>query len=218
MLINSAPTTDETTTLQRTQQWYAERAGKATASPILKVYKRNKNGTYSAQRDVYKYQLIAERLVGTTISGYKSANMMRGIEKEHEARLRYQRQTNLPVTEAGFVPHPTIGMAGASPDGFVGEDGLIEIKCPLSQTAVEVLLTDVIAEEYYAQIQWQLACTRRAWCDYVVFDDRLPNSMQLYVQRVERNDALIHEVEKEVREFITEIDSDIETLWNKYPI
>lgn len=216
MKISSAPTTDADS-LQRNDEWYAARAGKVTASPILKVYKRLKNGGFSAERERYKFQLIAERLVGTTISQQRSAAMQRGVEKEAEARERYQRVTNLPVTEAPFVPHPHIGMAGASPDGFVGDDGLVEIKCPTSQTAVEVLLTEEVDEQYAAQIQWQLACTGRAWCDYVVYDDRLPDSMQLFVKRIERDDALIKLIEKEAREFIAEISADVERLWTKYP-
>lgn len=216
MKISSAPTTEENG-LQRTEEWYAQRAGKVTASPVLKVYKRLKGGGYSKDRQTYKFQLIAERLVGTTISQQRSAAMQRGVEKEAEARQRYQRITNLPVSEAPFVPHPTIGMAGASPDGFVGEEGLVEIKCPTSQTAVEVLLTEEVEDQYLAQIQWQLACTGRQWCDYVVFDDRLPPSMQLFVKRIQRDDDLIRLVEKEVREFIAEISADIERLWNKYP-
>lgn len=216
MKISSAPTTDGDGQ-QRTEAWYAARAGKVTASPILKVYKRIRGGGYSKERETYKYQLIAERLVGTTISQQRNAAMQRGIEKEAEARDRYQRITNLPVTEAPFVPHPHIGDAGASPDGYVGDEGLVEIKCPTSQTAVEVLLTEEVDDQYLAQIQWQLACTGRAWCDYVVFDDRLPPSMQMFVKRIERNDELIRSVEKEVREFIAEISADIERLWNKYP-
>lgn len=216
MKISSAPTTDGDGQ-QRTTEWYAARAGKVTASPILKVYKKLKGGGYSKERTTYKYQLIAERLVGTTISQQRSAAMQRGVEKEAEARDRYQRLTNLPVTEAPFVPHPHIGDAGASPDGYVGDEGLVEIKCPTSQTAVEVLLTEEVEDQYEAQIQWQLACTGRAWCDYVVFDDRLPPSMQLFVKRIERDDLLIKSVEKEVREFIAEISADVERLWNKYP-
>lgn len=217
MKISSAPTTDEADPDAKRVAWLAERGGKVTASPVLKVYKKLKNGNYSAEREAYKYQLIAERLVGTTIEGRKSADMRRGTEKEAEAREKYARRSNLPVTEAPFVPHPHIGMAGASPDGFVGDEGLIEIKAPTSQTAVEVLLTEEVADQYYAQIQWQLACTGRQWADYVVFDDRLPESMQLFVKRIERDDALIKSVEKEVREFIAEIEADIERLWSKYP-
>lgn len=215
MKISSAPTTDDDA---KRAAWLLERSGKVTASPILKVYKRLKGGGYSKDRETYKYQLIAERLVGTTIEGRKSADMKRGTEKEGEARDRYARKTNLPVTEAPFVPHPVIGMAGASPDGFVGDEGLVEIKCPTSQTAVEVLLTEEVEDAYMAQIQWQLACTGRRWCDYVVYDDRLPDNMQLFIKRIERDDTLIKSVEKEVREFIAEIEADIARLWDKYPV
>jgi putative phage-type endonuclease len=218
MKISSAPTTEDGGSLQRTEAWLRDRSGRVTASPILKVYKRLKNGGYSKERETYKLQLIAERLVGTTIEGRKSAAMQRGVEKEAEARDRYARTTNLPVTEAPFVPHPTIGDAGASPDGFVGEEGLVEIKAPTSQTAVEILLTEEVPEEYYAQCQWQMAVTGRKWVDFVVFDDRLPSSMQLFVKRIDRDELLIRGVEKEVREFIAEISADIERLWNKYPI
>lgn len=217
MKISSAPTTEDSG-LQRTEEWLRARSGKITASPILKVYKRLKNGSYSKERETYKFQIIAERLVGTTIEGRKSAAMMRGVEKEAEARDRYARTTNLPVTEAPFVPHPHIGDAGASPDGFVGEEGLVEIKAPQSQTAVEILLTEEVPEEYYAQCQWQMCVTGRKWCDFVVFDDRLPPSMQLFVKRIQRDDDLIRTVEKEVREFIAEVSADIERLWNKYPV
>ena len=215
MKISSAPT-EEAEDLR--VAWLKARSGHVTASPVLKVFKKIRGGGYSKERDTYKFQLIAERLVGTTIEGRKSADMKRGTEKEAEARDRYARTTNLPVTTAPFVTHPHIGWAGASPDGFVGEDGLIEIKAPTSQTAVEVLLTEEIDEQYEAQIQWQLAVTGRKWCDYVVFDDRLPESMQLFVNRVERDDELIKHVEKEVREFIAEIEADLARLWDKYPV
>lgn len=201
---------------QRTDEWYVARAGRVTASPVLKVYKKTKSG-YSTQREDYKYQLIAERLVGTTISQFKSAAMQRGVEKEAEARDRYMRRTNHPVVEVGFIPHPTIDMAGASPDGLIGDDGIVEIKCPDTKQAVEVLLTDYLKDEYEAQIQWQLACTGRKWADYAVFDDRLPPSMQLYVRRIERDDKLIAEVEEEVRKFLSEIDADMAALAKKYP-
>lgn len=215
MKIGDAPKTEEGG-LQRNDAWYEARAGRVTASPVLKVYKKTKAG-YSTQREDYKFQLIAERLVGTTISGFKSASMTRGIQKEAEARERYQRLTNYPVTEVGFIPHPTIEMAGASPDGFVGDDGIIEVKCPDSKQAVEVLLNDYLDDAYKAQMMWQLACTGRQWADYVVFDDRLPPPMQLYVRRIERDDKLIADVETEVRKFLSEIAADMEALAKKYP-
>lgn len=207
---------DGDTSLQRTPTWYADRVGKATASPILKVYKKVKSGGYSSERETYFLQVLGERLSGVPASGFKSSAMQRGIDKEAEAREAYTRRTNYPVSEAPFVPHPRIKNAGASPDGYVGDDGLVEIKCPASATAVKVLLTEYLDETYSAQMQWQMACTGRLWCDYVVYDDRLPEHLRLYIRRIERNDALIAEVEKEVVKFLDEVDAAVAALNAKY--
>lgn len=217
MKISDAPmTADIVGMLQRTDGWYADRCGKVTASPIIKVYKKLKSGVYSSDREKYFYQVLAEQLTGVPASGFKTPAMQRGIDKESEAREAYTRKTNYPVIEAPFVSHPRIANTGASPDGYVGDDGLIEIKCPNSATTVEVWLKDFIDETYAAQMQWQLACTGRQWCDYVVYDDRMPEHLRLYVKRVQRNDALIADVEKEVVKFLEEIDAAIATLTKKY--
>jgi len=217
MKISDAPmTADIAGALQRTESWYADRCGKVTASPIFKVYKKLKNGSYSSERETYFFQVLGEVLTGVPASGVKSAAMQRGIDKEAEAREAYTRKTNYPVYEAPFIVHPRIERAGASPDGFVGDDGLVEIKCPLTATAAKVLLTDYLDETYAAQIQWQLACTGRQWCDYVVYDDRLPEPLRLYIRRIERNDALIADVEKEVVKFLEEIDEAVSALNRKY--
>lgn len=217
MKISDAPmTADIAGALQRTDTWYADRCGKVTASPILKVYKKLKNGGYSSEREGYFYQVLAEVLTGVPASGFKNSAMQRGIDKEAEAREAYQRKTNYPVYEAPFIPHPRIERAGASPDGFVGEDGLVEIKAPTAATTAKVLLTDYLDETYAAQIQWQLACTGRQWCDYVVYDDRMPEHLRLYVRRINRDDALIADVEKEVVKFLDEIDAAVATLTQKY--
>lgn len=217
MKISDAPKVSENDTgLQRNDGWYADRCGKVTASPIIKVYKKLKSGGYSADREKYFFQVLGERLTGVPASGFKSAAMQRGIDKESEARDAYTRKTNYPVVEAPFVPHPIIDNTGASPDGYVGDDGLIEIKCPNSATTAEVLLKDYLDETYAAQMQWQMACTGRVWCDYVVYDDRMPAHLQLYVKRIHRNDALISEVEKEVIKFLNEIDDAVSALSLKY--
>lgn len=218
MRLSEASTTQDGLFLQRTEEWFSERLGKVTGSPVLKVYKRLKNGNYSSEREAYKMEKIAERLSGLPSSSFTSPAIKRGIEKEETARQAYMRATNAEVIEVGFIPHPTIGMAGVSPDGLVGDDGLIEIKCPNTSTAVEVLLTEQVDEKYHAQMMWAMACTGRAWCDYVVFDDRLPENLQLYVKRIERDDDLIKTVEREVREFIAEVDADIARLLDKYPV
>lgn len=215
MKISEAPQTDEVG-LQRNAGWFADRCAKVTASPILKVYKKLKSGAYSSERETYFFQVLGETLTGVPATGFKNAAMQRGIDKEAEAREAYQRKTNYPVFEAPFIPHPRIERAGASPDGFVGDDGLVEIKCPSSATAAKVLLNDYLDETYAAQIQWQLACTGRQWCDYAVYDDRLPENLRLYIRRIERDDALIADAEKEVIKFLEEIDAAVVVLNAKY--
>lgn len=216
MKISDAPATADSGSLQRTPEWYEDRVGKVTGSPILKVYKKLKSGGYSSEREAYFFQVLAETLTHVPASSFKSSAMQRGIDKEAEGLAAYARKTNYPVYPAPFVPHPHIERAGASPDGFVSEDGLVELKCPNSATATKVLLNDYLDEAYAAQIQWQMACTGRSWCDYVVYDDRLPENLRLYVRRIERNDALIAEVEKEVVKFLAEIDAAVAILNQKY--
>ena len=109
------------------------------------------------------------------------------------------------VEECGFVSHPTIEMAGASPDGLIGDDGLIEIKCPNTATMIDVLLTGVVASKYNTQMQFQMACTGRQWCDYVVFDPRMPAKAQMFIKRVARDEAFIAEMEAEVTKFLSEV-------------
>lgn len=217
MKISEAPMVSENDTgLQRNDAWYADRCGKVTASPILKVYKKLKSGGYSSEREGYFFQVLAETLTGVPASNFKSSAMQRGIDKENEAREAYTRKTNYPVFEAPFIPHPRINRAGASPDGFVGDDGLIEIKCPTAATTAKVLLNDYLDETYAAQMQWQMACTGRQWCDYVVYDDRMPENLRMYVRRINRDDALIADVEKEVIKFLEEIDAAVVAINTKY--
>ena len=105
-------------------------------------------------------------------------------------------------------------MAGASPDGFVGEEGLVEIKCPESKTQMETLLNQKVPTKYMPQMQWQLACTNRKWCDFVSFDPRMPENLQIFVQRVERNDLYIKMLEEEVTLFLAEIEEKVKILRN----
>ncbi len=139
--------------------------------------------------------------------------MQWGTEQEPFARAAYESRFKTMVEEVGFIQHPTIEMAGASPDGFV-DDGLIEIKCPNTATMLDVLLTKKIDDKYFKQVQWQLACTKRDWCDFVVFDPRLPERLQLFVQRVEKHPALIAEMEQEVRKFLAEVQQKVKELEN----
>ncbi len=201
--------------LQNTSEWHAARCGKVTASRVSDVVARTKSG-YGASRDRYMGEIIAERLTGVPHEGHTNAAMQRGTEMEPHALLAYSPRVGFDVEEIGFVQHPTIAMSGASPDGLVSAEGLVEIKCPMTHTHIATLLGGGIGIGYSLQIQWQLACTGRAWCDFVSFDPRMPESMRLFVKRIRRDDALITELEREVRAFLGEVDVKIATLRSQY--
>ena len=201
---------------QRTAEWEMARLGKATASRIADVIARTKSG-YAASRANYAAQLISERLTGVKAEAFESAAMRWGQEKEAEALEVYAFEEDADVTQVGFLDHPRIQMAGASPDGLVADDGLIEIKCPLTATHIETLLGQAPPSRYLAQMQWQMAVSGRAWCDFVSYDPRLPLSMRLFVRRIPRDDRLIAELEREVVRFLSEIDQVIAKLENLAP-
>lgn len=200
---------------QRSAEWFAARLGKATASKIADIIAKTKSG-YSTSRANYAAQLVCERLTGTPTEGFSNAAMQRGTDMEPLARDAYRIHSLCEVAEIGFVDHPAIEMAGASPDGLVGTDGLVEIKCPNAATHIETLRTKAVPAKYVTQIQWQLACTGRAWCDYVSFDDRLPETMQLFVARIHRDDDMIAELEAEVTAFLKEVDDTVAALTSEY--
>jgi putative phage-type endonuclease len=199
---------------QRSPEWFAQRAGKVTASSVYKVMAKTKTG-YGADRDNYKAQLVVERLTGQPAKTYSNAAMEWGVQTEAEARAAYEARLGVLVTEVGFLPHPTIEMCGASPDGVVGE-GLVEIKCPETATMIDQLLTKKIPSEYYKQMQLQMKCADKKWCDFVVYDPRMPESMQMFVARVERDDRFIAEMEAEIVKFLAEVDSTVAKLKEQY--
>ena len=197
---------------QRTEDWFAIRLGKATASNVHKVLAKTKTG-YGADRANYLTQLVLERVTGTKAEGYTNAEMQWGINQEPFARAAYEAARSVLVDEVGFLQHPTIEMSGASPDGLVGNDGMVEIKCPSSKTALECWLSDDPVEaKYYAQMQWQMACANREWCDYVVFDPRMPAKAQLFIYRVSRDRDWLINTEKEVKKFLAEVDAKVAAL------
>lgn len=196
---------------QRTDEWFAARIGKVTASRVADVIAKTKTG-YSATRDNYMAQLVCERLTGQKGESFTNAAMQHGTETEPLARLSYEVAQNVLVDEVGFVPHPSIEMAGASPDGLVGDDGLLEIKCPNTATHIETLLSQTVPGKYNTQMQFQMACTGRKWCDFVSFDNRLPAELQLFVKRVPRDDEFIKQIEAEIVQFLAELDDKINKL------
>lgn len=187
----------------------AARLGKLTASRIADATAKLASGKWGASRANYMAELIAERLTGVQASRYVNAEMLWGIETEAQARAAYEFYYS-PVTVTGFVDHPTIPMTGASPDGLVGDDGLVEFKCPNTSTHIEFLLTDEVEQKYRKQMLWQLGCSRRAWCDFGSFDPRMPAELQLRVRRFTL-DGLAKEfktnLEPEAREFLAELDA-----------
>lgn len=201
---------------QGSPAWVAARLGHVTASRIADVIARNKSGSISASRANYMAELVAERLTGVPAEQYTNAAMAWGTEHEPMARAAYAFHTNTDVAECGFIAHPTIAMSGASPDGCIGEDGLVEIKCPNTSTHIETLRGGKVADRYYVQIQWQMACTGRAWCDFVSYDPRMPVHMQLFVQRVPRDAARIKKIEKEVVDFLDELAAIVADLEHRY--
>lgn len=200
---------------QGSADWFAARLGKVTASRVSDVIAKTKSG-WSASRANYMAQLVAERLTGQPQESYSNAAMQWGIEQEPLARAAYEFRTDATVTPAWFIEHPKIAMSGASPDGLIGDVGLVEIKCPTTATHIETLIGKSTPDKYLAQMQWQMACTGAKWCDFVSFDPRLPEAMRLFVSRVHRDDERIKELEKEVLAFLAELDAKVKTLTDLY--
>ena len=191
---------------QRTESWFAIRCGKVTASRVNDLMAKTKTG-YAASRDNYMAQLVCERITGKPVESYSNAAMQWGTEQEPFARAAYEAHSGVIVEETGFHSHPTIEAAGASPDGLVGEDGLVEIKCPNTATHLDTLISETVPGDYVIQMQMQMACTKRAWCDFVSFDPRMPEGAQLFVQRVNRDNEFIEKMEEEIRKFLSELEN-----------
>jgi putative phage-type endonuclease len=189
---------------QGSEAWEKSRLGKVTASRMSDVIKRTKAG-WSEYRRRYMIELLAERFTGMRADPYMSGPMLWGLETEPQARAAYEAHQGVKVEKVGFVDHPVIPMTGASPDGLVLEDGLVEIKCPETRTHVGYLIERAAPEQYVAQMQWQMACTERKWCDFVSFDPRMPRSLRLLVIRVVLVPEIILELEAMVATFLREL-------------
>jgi putative phage-type endonuclease len=200
---------------QQTNEWFTARLGKVTASRVADVIAKTKTG-YSASRDNYMAQLICERLTGQQGESFTNAAMTHGTETEPLARSAYENSRSLLVKEVGFINHPRIEMSGASPDGLVADDGLVEIKCPNTATHIDTLLSQKVPTKYITQMQWQMLCCQRKWCDFVSFDNRLPENLQLFIQEVEFDPEYCAMLEKEVVLFLTELDNKVAKLKEKY--
>ena len=196
---------------QRTEEWHQLRVGKVTASRVADIIAKTKTG-YSTSRENYLAQLVCERMTGKPAESYSNSAMQWGTDQEPFARAAYEAAKNVLVDELGFATHPTISMAGASPDGLVGEVGLVEIKCPNTATHIDTLLTQTVPTKYITQMQWQLSCTRRQWCDFVSFDPRMDEGLQLFIKRVEYDPIYVAQLEKEVINFLMDVEDKIQKL------
>jgi putative phage-type endonuclease len=196
---------------QRSAEWFAVRCGKVTASRVSDVIAKTKSG-WGASRANYMAQLIAERLTGEVADSYSNSAMQWGIDHEDEARKAYEFYENEGVQEIGFVQHQNLE-SGASPDGLVGDDGLVEIKCPNTATHIQTLLDQKIPKKYETQMLWQMECTGRKWCDFVSYDPRMPEGhLKLFVRRFERDDKRLDEIRGMVADFIGELEDKLTAL------
>ena len=195
---------------QRSDEWFKIRCGKVTASRVSDVIAKTKSG-WGASRANYMAQLIAERLTGEVADSYTNSAMQWGTDHEDEARTAYEFYQNENVQEIGFVKHQKLE-SGASPDGLVGKDGLIEIKCPNTATHIQTLLDQKIPKKYETQMLWQMECTGRKWCDFVSYDPRMPENLKLFVKRFERDDERLDEIRTMVADFIGELEDKLTQL------
>ena len=191
--------------IQGSEEWHSARLGKVTASKLIDVLTKGKGEAESLTRAKYRMDLACEMLSSTRAESFTNDAMARGTELEPIARMFYEVKFNLAVKEVGFINHPTVPMSGASPDGLVGDDGLIEIKCPNKNTHGNTILTGDIPAKYMSQMQWQMACTGRQWCDYVSFCPEMLFDLQMYVKRVPRDDEFIAKAEVAVVKFLEEV-------------
>lgn len=186
---------------QGTPEWHQDRLGKVTASCIADVMMKPSTAGYQK----YRARLVCERLTGEPTDGFTSAAMQHGTDTEPQARAFYEMTTGCDVAQVGFIAHPTLGMTGASPDGMVDEDGLIEIKCPQPATHIATLTGAGIDRRYLLQMQWQMVCTGRKWCDFVSFCPSFPMDLRMYQQRVDLDAELSEEITEAVTRFLREV-------------
>jgi putative phage-type endonuclease len=195
---------------QRSEEWFAARCGKVTASRVADIIAKTKTG-YSTSRDNYLAQLVCERLTGKPAESYSNSAMQWGTDTEPFARAAYEARMDLLVTEVGFIDHPWIVMSGASPDGLANE-GMVEIKCPNTATHIDTLLSRTVPAKYITQMMWQMACADRPWADFVSFDPRLPERHQLFIKRINYDPEMVNLLENSVIQFLGDVDLKIQQL------
>jgi putative phage-type endonuclease len=198
---------------QGSAAWFEARLGCVTSSRVADAIAKlkRKDGESAARRNL-RYEILCEMLTQKPSEHFVSRWMEEGKENEPLARTAYELERNVIVEQIGFAYHNTIKMAGASPDGLVNHDGLIEIKCPKTSTHIEYLINAAVPEDYKPQMYWQMACCDRSWCDFVSYDPRLPEDMQLLIVRLPRSNQVIEQMEKDVSEFLAEVEQMMTAL------
>ena len=195
---------------QRTEEWFAARCGKVTASRVADIIAKTKSGP-SASRENYLAQLVCERMTGKPAESYSNSAMQHGTDTEPFARAAYEARMDILVTEVGFIDHPWITMSGASPDGLANE-GMVEIKCPNTATHIDTLLSQTVPAKYITQIMWQMCSADRPWCDFVSFDPRLPERHQLFIKRINYDPEMVNLLENSVIQFLGDVNLKIQQL------
>lgn len=201
---------DSEEAVQGSIQWLTERLGHCTASRFADVMDFTAKGTEGAKRKAYKLELVGERLTGKPAEKFVSNAMLHGTEFEPFAVMAYESQTGQMCEEARFIRHPTIAMCGCSPDRLICDDGGLECKCPTSPTHLTTMLTGECL--HLPQIQGCMWITGRQWWDFVSFDPRMPDGLQLYMQRIERDEEYIAKLSAAVIQFLTEVGEIVERL------
>lgn len=194
---------------QQTEEWFEARLGKATASRFKDVLSKLKSGGEAATRANYRAQLVVERLTGVRADSYSNSAMQWGIDNEALAVTEYELLTGNVTEECGFIKHKTLE-AGASPDRLVGEDGILEVKCPNTATHIAYLKAGKVPMEYIAQVMGQLWITGRKWCDFISYDPRMPANASILIVRVYRDESYIDDLEAQVEAFLDEVEAEVE--------
>lgn len=199
---------------QRTPEWFAKRAGKFTGSRFSDLMARTRTGPAASRKNLI-VTLAVERITGTCVETYQNGAMLRGIELEPEARAAYELHELVSVVEIDFIQHE-LPFVGCSPDGLVGDDGMVEIKCPSAAGKhYDALMSGAHADEYRWQLQGQLWVANRRWVDAVSYDPRFPDGLQLAITRVERDEQAISELEAACIEADAEVEAAVEQLRKK---
>jgi len=201
--------------IQGDAEWFAARIGHLTGSRIADAIRKPKGKNTGELECRYnlRLELAVERVTNKPAEHYVSAWMERGLELEPLARAAYELRTERETQQVGFVMHPVIVWAGCSPDGLVGDEGMVEFKVPKPTTHAEYLIAECVPEIYQRQMLWQLACCpERGWNDFVSWCPDFPEPLDLFICRLKRDDAKIREMETEAQKFLAEVEATVTQL------